>query len=172
MKATDLLKQQHRTAETLFAKIEGGHTDLLEDLASALAAHMTVEHEVFYPAASAIDAQLILESLEEHALAELALKRALATKPDDESFGARIAVLKELVLRHVQQEEGHLFPEAESQLSSEQLEVLGENMEIRFNEVLIEGYAATLPNTYDLTTADLAHAQAANSADAYRQTLA
>ena len=32
MKATDLLKQQHRTVEALFAKIEAGDSSALEQL--------------------------------------------------------------------------------------------------------------------------------------------
>ena len=169
MRATELLRRQHRTVETLFAKIEGGDTDLIEDLANALAAHMTIEHEIFYPVASQVDAQLVIESFEEHSVAELALKRALATDLDDESFIARVAVLRELIRHHVREEEENLFPEAESELSNEQLEALGDWMEIRFNEVLIAGYAVTLPNTFDLTAADLARAQGANSAGGHRQ---
>ncbi len=163
MKATDLLRQQHRTVERLFAKIASGDTDLIEDLASALAAHMTIEHEIFYPAANEIDPRLILESFEAHAVAELALKRVMATDLGDEAFGPRVAVLRELIWNHVQQEEETLLPAAEEQLSRQWLEELGVEMEIRFNTVLVAGYAATFPNTYDITAADLAQAQGGHS---------
>ena len=165
MKATDLLRQQHRTVERLFAKIAAGDTDLIEDLASELAAHMTIEHELFYPEGNAIDARLILESFEAHAVAELALKRVMATDLSDETFGARVAVLRELIWNHVREEEEMLLPAAEEQLSREWLEELGERMEIRFNAVLVAGYAATLPNTYDVTAADLAQARSHSAED-------
>lgn len=158
MKATDLLKQQHRTVEALFAKIEAGEPEALKDLASALAAHMAIEHEFFYPESREVDEDAVLEAFEEHAIAETALKRALATDPEDDCFDARVKVLKELIEHHVEEEEGELFPEVEKELDSAQLEALGEEMETRFDEVLKMGYAAVLPTNYEETTADAAQA--------------
>jgi hemerythrin superfamily protein len=162
MKATDLLKQQHRTVEALFAEIEAGESEALKTLASALAAHMAIEHEFLYPKSREVDEDAILEAFEEHAIAETALKRALATDSEDESFEARVKVLKELIEHHVEEEEGELFPELEKELGSEELEALGIKMEARFEEVLKKGYAAVLPQNYEETTADAA--QAAQSA--------
>jgi len=159
MKATDLLKQQHRNVEALFAKIEAGEPEALKDLASALAAHMAIEHEFFYPESRETDEDAILEAFEEHAIAETALKRALATDPDDESFDARVKVLKELIEHHVEEEEGELFPQVEKEIDSEKLETMGEEMEARFDEVLKKGYAAVLPTNYEETTADAAQAE-------------
>ena len=158
MKATDLLKQQHRTVEALFAKIEAGEPDALKDLASALAAHMAIEHEFFYPEAREVDEDAIAEAFEEHAIAELALKRALALDPEDEAFDARVTVLKELIAHHVEEEENTLFPEVEAETSAEELEAMGARMEKRFDEVLRKGYAKVLPGNYDQTTADIAQA--------------
>ena len=159
MKATDLLKQQHRSVEALFAKIEADEPEALKDLASALAAHMAIEHEFLYPESREVDEDLILEAFEEHSLAEVALKRALATDPEEESFEARITVLKELIEHHVEEEEEELFPELEKALGRERLEALGEQMEERFNEVLKKGYEAVLPENFEETTADLALAE-------------
>jgi hypothetical protein len=159
MKATDLLKQQHRTVEALFAKIEGGEPEALKDLASALAAHMAIEHEFFYPESRDVDEDAILEAFEEHAIAETALKRALALDPEDESFDARVAVLKELIQHHVKEEEGELFPQVEKELEATELEALGARMEKRFEEVLKKGYASVLPPNYEQTTADAAQAE-------------
>jgi hemerythrin superfamily protein len=160
MKATDLLKQQHRTVEMLFAQIEAGKPEALEDLASALAAHMAIEHEFFYPRSREIDEDGILEAFEEHAIAETALKRALATDSEDEAFDARIKVLKELIQHHVEEEESTLFPQVEVEVADEELEALGQGMEARFDEVLSKGYAAVLPRNYEETTADAAQAHA------------
>jgi len=156
MKATDLLKQQHRTVEALFAKIEAGEPEALKDLASALAAHMAIEHEFLYPESREVDEDAILEAFEEHSIAETALKRALATDPEDDSFDARIKVLKELIEHHVEEEEGELFPQVEKEIASDELESLGQQMEARFEQVLKKGYAAVLPQTYEETTADAA----------------
>lgn len=164
MKATDLLKQQHRTVEALFAKIEAGEPEALKDLASALAAHMAIEHELFYPVSREIDEDAILEAFEEHAIAETSLKRALATDPDDETFDARVKVLKELILHHVEEEEGELFPQVEKEIEADELEALGQKMEARFEQVLKKGYASVLPKNYEETTADAAQANAADPA--------
>jgi len=156
MKATDLLKQQHRTVEALFAQIEAGEPEALKDLASALAAHMAIEHEFFYPQSREVDEDAVLEAFEEHAIAETALKRALATDPEDESFDARVSVLKELIEHHVEEEESELIPQIEKEIGSDELEALGEKMEARFEQVLKRGYAAVLPKNYEETTADAA----------------
>jgi hypothetical protein len=164
MKATDLLERQHRNVEALFAKIEAGEPEALKDLASALAAHMAIEHEFFYPASREVDEDAVLEAFEEHSIAETALKRALATDPEDESFDARVKVLKELIQHHVEEEEDELFPEVEKQLGKEELETLGAQMEARFEQVLKKGYAAVLPKNYEETTADAALAKADTAA--------
>lgn len=159
MKATELLEQQHRSVEALFAKIEAGEPEALEDLASALAAHMAIEQEIFYPTVDEIEEDLVLESFEEHSVAEIALKRALATDPEDDSFDARVTVLKELIEHHVEEEEKELFPKVEKALGPERLEALGKKMEARFEEVLQAGYEASLPGNFEDTSADQALAR-------------
>jgi len=156
MKATDLLKQQHRNVEALFAKIEAGEPALLKDLASALAAHMTIEHEFLYPEARGVDEDAVLEAFEEHSIAEVALKRALATDAEDESFDARVKVLKELIEHHVEEEEEELFPQVEKDIDSAELEAIGKKMEARFQEALVKGYEALLPDNFEETAADQA----------------
>ncbi|HEY4157132.1 MAG TPA: hemerythrin domain-containing protein, partial [Polyangiaceae bacterium] len=122
MKATALLKEQHRAVEKLFSQIEGGQQDLLPELANNLAGHMTIEQEIFYPAVRSVARSEISEAFEEHSVAELALKRALALNPEDEQFSARVKVLKELIQQHVKEEEGELFPKVEKKVSAADLE--------------------------------------------------
>jgi hypothetical protein len=58
MKATHLLEKQHRNVEAIFKEMEAGKTDpapLLEQLCDALAAHMAIEQDIFYPAVRALD---------------------------------------------------------------------------------------------------------------------
>src|SRR4051794_26074876 len=111
MKATTLLQRQHNQVKAIFKKLEGGREQpapLLEELANSLAAHMAIEQDIFYPAVRAIDEDMVLESLEEHALAEIALKRLLDTSPDDASFAARVTATRELIEHHVKEEEEDL----------------------------------------------------------------
>lgn len=116
MNATDLLEKQHRVVEQIFERLEAngeggnkGRRDLVEELADKLAAHQVIDEQIFYPEvkkALAEDARKqVLESLEEHALAKIALTRLLATGIDEEPFEARVTALKELIEHHVDGEE-------------------------------------------------------------------
>lgn len=156
MKATKLLESQHREVERIFKTIESGKGDpseLLEQLADALVAHMAIEQQLFYPAAQSADADLILEAFEEHAMAEVGLKRLLAADPFDPSFKAKVSVLKEMIQHHVQEEEKELFPKVEKKLGA-QLEKLGEEMQTMYAEALEEGHEATLTKHAPKTSVD------------------
>lgn len=158
MEATKLLSKQHRKVETLFRKLAGRSPDVEAlgiELANNLAAHMTIEQELFYPAVRDVDSDLVLESYEEHAIAELALKRLLATDGDDPSFQARVTALKELIEHHVKEEEEELFPKVEKALGDERLRSLGKQMKTRFEEVLADGFEAAVPRGFSKTSADL-----------------
>lgn len=158
MKATDLLKKQHRKVEQLFSKLEKGRVGLealATELANELAAHMTIEQELFYPAVQRIAPELIAESLEEHAIAELALKRILHTSSKEkETFHARVVCLKELIKHHVEEEEEELFPKVEKKLGEEALSELGKQMKALFEESLEAGYEALLPKSASKASAD------------------
>ena len=148
MKATTLLEKQHRVVEKLFKKLEGGRSDaaaVLVELANNLAAHMAIEQDIFYPAVKAIDEDLVAEAYEEHSLAELGLKRLLATKPSAASFKARVTACKELIEHHVEEEEHDLFPKVEKKLGEEKLLEMGKAMKARFDEVVASGFEAAVP---------------------------
>ena len=157
MKATSLLESQHRKVEALFKKLEAGRSDpapVLEELANSLAAHMAIEQDIFYPAVKKVDDELINESFEEHALAEVALKRLLATDAEDEAFAARVTALKELIEHHVKEEEEELFPEVEKSVEEAELSTLGKAMKTRFDEVFAAGFEATVPKGMSKTSSD------------------
>src|SRR5437868_428211 len=132
MNAIDLLESQHRDVEDLFSEIEeaknaDAKTELFEQLADSLATHAAIEEHHFYPAVRAKRTEdILLESLEEH----LGIKRILAdlmkTDASDETFDAKIKVLKEQVEHHVEEEEGELFPKVKKLLSAEELDALAQ----------------------------------------------
>jgi hemerythrin superfamily protein len=146
MRATDLLEKQHRKVEATFKKLESGKGDLralVISLANDLAAHMVIEQEIFYPKVKSIKPDLVLESYEEHAIAEFALERLIATKPGAESFQARVTALKELIQHHVEEEESDLFPKVNKAMKDE-LDAMGKAMKARFEEAVEAGYASAL----------------------------
>jgi len=169
MNATSLLESQHRKVEALFAKLEKGKSDpkpVLEELANSLAAHMAIEQDIFYPAIKEVDSDLVNESFEEHALAEVALKRLLATDPEDEAFDARVTALKELIEHHVKEEEEELFPEVQKALGDEVLAKLGKVMKPRFDEVFEAGFEASVPKGMSKTSADVSKQKTAKATKA------
>lgn len=157
MKATALLEKQHRKVKTIFNKLEKGRGDAMElmtELANDLAAHMAIEQEIFYPAVQHLDDDTIREAYEEHALAEVALKRLLGTDPESPSFKARVVAAKELIEHHVQEEEEELFPKVEKKLGDDALNALGKQMKARFEEVMEAGFEASVPRGFARTSAD------------------
>jgi hemerythrin superfamily protein len=138
MDAIDLLKSQHREVEKLFSKIEGAKSPrekekLFGQLADALAGHATIEEHQFYPSVRAKRTEdILLESLEEH----LGIKRVLADLLEldakDETFEAKITVLKEQVEHHVGEEEKDLFPKVRKLFDKDELQALGEKMHAEF----------------------------------------
>jgi len=158
MDAIKLLEKQHRKVEAILKKLERGNAaaaELVEELANNLAAHMAIEQEILYPAVQSVDKKLISESFEEHALAEVSLKRLLATDPEADEFKARATALRELIQHHVEEEETELFPKVEKKLGEEKLEQLGTQMKRRFAEVLNEGFEAAVPRGFARTSADV-----------------
>jgi hemerythrin-like domain-containing protein len=133
MNAIKLLESQHREMEKMFAQIEkaktGAKKKLFERLADSLAMHAAIEEHQFYSAVRAKRTEdILLESLEEH----LGIKRVLAdlmgVAADDQTFDAKLKVLKEQVEHHVKEEETDLFPKARKVLGAEALEALGQNL--------------------------------------------
>ena len=167
MNATSLLERQHRKVEALFKKLESGRSDpgpVLEELANSLAAHMAIEQDIFYPAIREVDSDVVNESYEEHSLAEVALKRLLATDPEDETFHARVTALKELIEHHVEEEEQELFPQVEKALGEDTLETLGKSMKKMFDEVFAAGFEASVPRGMAKTSADVSKRKVAKRA--------
>ncbi len=149
MKATTLLERQHRKVEAILKKLESGRagaSELLQELANDLAAHMAIEQEIFYPAVR-----------EEHAIAELALKRLLSVSPTAPTFAARVTALKDLIEHHVEEEEEELFPKVEKKMDSDELKELGNRMKVAFEQASRRGFESLVPKTMATTSADLAN---------------
>lgn len=134
MDAIDLLKSQHREVEDLFSKIEKSRDAVKKDqlftkLADSLAIHATIEEHHFYPAVKEKRTEdILLEALEEHLGIKRVLSDLLDTEIDDETFDAKITVLKEQVEHHVGEEETDLFPKVQKLFDAEQLEAIGQAM--------------------------------------------
>ena len=147
MKATDLLKQQHKEVQALFKKVENTENArerrrLMEEIATALEGHTTIEEEMFYPAVRGLETQkaeeMVLEAYEEHHVVKLVLAELPQVDPEDERFEAKMTVLSELVEHHADEEEDEMFKTAKK-IGDDELDDLGTRMEARFNEVTGQG---------------------------------
>jgi hemerythrin superfamily protein len=133
MSAIDFLEEDHRQVEDFFEeyeKLEDGSAkaQLALKICMALQVHTQIEEEIFYPAArEAIEKpELIDEAVVEHAAAKKLISEIEDMQPEDELYDARVKVLQEQVLHHVEEEEGELFPQVES--SELDVEALGKKM--------------------------------------------
>jgi hemerythrin-like domain-containing protein len=118
--ALDLLAQEHRAVEALFAGFERvskkgtrGVRGLVARLVDELALHTAIEEQVLYPfARSAIPAlrDRLLQSLEEHNLVKRILREIESLAPGDPHLAPKVRVLAENVRFHVTEEEDELFP--------------------------------------------------------------
>jgi iron-sulfur cluster repair protein YtfE (RIC family) len=119
MDVTKLLEADHRKVEELFEQIDAAEgeerTPLIDELSSALKAHMELEEQVFYPAMEPVTgAESVEEGEKEHELARKSLAEMLALAPDEPGFGAAMEAVKAGIEHHVEEEEGEIFPQLRS----------------------------------------------------------
>lgn len=150
--ATDLLKKQHGEVKALFKRIEKaraqtGKLEYFDQLAANLAAHDTIEREIFYPACEKAMGMIDLlgEALVEHGVVEFSLYQADQARKDA-TFSFKCQVLSEIVEHHVKEEEEEFFPKVEKALGREALLELGARMKERFEQAVAEDYHPTLNN--------------------------
>ena len=96
-----------------------------------LTVHTYIENEVMYPRVRALLPDLeedVLESYEEHHVADVLVMELAGMKPDAERFTAKTTVLIENVLHHVEEEEQEWFPKVREGLGRKQLQDLGAEM--------------------------------------------
>ena len=145
-KATDLLKQDHKTVKGLFrsykeAKENGdgrAKRRLFLAIDKELSIHAIVEEEIFYPAVRKQDKEqkdMVLEAREEHGIVKTLLSQLRDLGGGDETFDAKMKVLMEAVEHHADEEEDEMFPEAEK-LGDDRLRRLGAEIAARKEQLM------------------------------------
>jgi hemerythrin superfamily protein len=148
--ATKLLKQDHEKVKSLFEEADelsdratAKRRAIFEEIRTELTVHAKIEEEIFYPAMQKSRdkeaKEQVLEAFEEHAIAKMLIKQLEESDAGDETFKAKLKVLKDVILHHAKEEEKEMFPEAKKILSSDQLEELGAQMENRKQQLLAMG---------------------------------
>ncbi|AII07733.1 hemerythrin HHE cation binding domain-containing protein [Rhodococcus wratislaviensis] len=133
-----LLKNDHKEIRKLFrdfrgagpnARVEKGR--IVDEIIEALTVHTYIENEGMYPEVRDLAPDLeddILESYEEHHVADVLVVELAAMKPDDERFDAKTTVLIESVEHHIEEEEQEWFPKVREELGRKQLREMGARM--------------------------------------------
>ena len=127
----ELLNQDHREVEQLFAQFESTQDfDIALQICAELTVHATVEEEIVYPVLERIDAETEQEAEEEHAEAKELIARIQAMEPGDPELVATVMKLKAGIEHHVEEEEGEAWPKMQAE-AGEQLDELGTAVEER-----------------------------------------
>ncbi len=140
--AIDFLKEQHREVEKLFREFDEAsdrafkrRQRIFEEISHKLSCHARIEEKIFYPEGKPVDKDFTLESYEEHDVMKSLLRKISHTEPSDESFKAKMTVLKEVVEHHVKEEENEFFPRMTKELGEDRLLALGSEMKKEFEKL-------------------------------------
>jgi hypothetical protein len=143
----ELLKKDHKKVSDLLKRLDdteesdaSTREELFPQLKTELETHAELEETIFYPALKENEEtkEITLEAYEEHNAVKTLLQELEDTEKDDETWAAKLTVLKENVEHHVKEEEGEMFKKARKVLKKDERESLGD----RLNEAKMERGAA------------------------------
>ncbi|MFC4787229.1 hemerythrin domain-containing protein [Nocardioides sp. MAHUQ-72] len=133
-----MLKDDHKQILSTFKDFENAGEDahktkgrLVEKMIELLTVHTYIENEVMYPRVRELVPALeddVLESYEEHHVADVLVVELSAMQPTDERFTAKTTVLIENVRHHIEEEENEWFPQVREALGRKVLQELGADM--------------------------------------------
>ena len=133
-----LLKDEHKQIRKAFRDFEkagpqahAAQGRAVDRIIELLTVHTFIENEVMYPRVRELLPDLeddVLESYEEHHVADVLVVELAAMKPDAERFVAKTTVLIENVEHHIAEEEDEWFPKVRAGLGRKQLQELGAAM--------------------------------------------
>jgi hemerythrin superfamily protein len=134
-----LLKADHKEIRRLFREFQAAGDNavktkarLVDRIIGLLTMHTYIENGVMYPEVRALLPDLeqdVLESYEEHHVADVLCVELAATPADSERFNAKTMVLIENVSHHIENEEQNWFPKVRAGLSRTQLREIGAKLE-------------------------------------------
>jgi len=133
-----LLKDDHKEIRRLFREFQAAgdgaakkKQGLVDKIIELLTVHTYIENEVMYPRVRELLPDLeddVLESYEEHHVADVLVVELAALTPADERFDAKTTVLIESVTHHIEEEEQDWFPKVRAGLGRKVLQELGAEM--------------------------------------------
>jgi iron-sulfur cluster repair protein YtfE (RIC family) len=140
MDGLKLLKDDHKDVKSLLAKLDETteraiktRAQMLQTLKRKLTVHETIEEEILYPALERYAAthEISLEGYEEHHVVDEIMAELEATPVEDETWGAKLTVMKENLEHHIEEEESDMFPKARRVMGANELSRLGDDLAAR-----------------------------------------
>jgi hemerythrin-like domain-containing protein len=145
-KSTDaivVLKEDHREIKRVFAEFDKAgdaatktKQRLVDRMIELLTVHTYIENEVMYPRVRELLPDLeddILESYEEHHVADVLVAELAGMSASDERFTAKTTVLIENVRHHMDEEEEEWFPQVRQGLGRKALQEIGQELLVAKN---------------------------------------
>ncbi|MGI1846288.1 hemerythrin domain-containing protein [Rhodococcus ruber] len=131
-----VLKEDHKEIRKLFREFRGADDDeekgrIVGRIIELLTVHTYIENEGMYPEVRSLLPDLesdILESFEEHHVADVLVMELAGMKPGAERFDAKTTVLIENVEHHIEEEEEEWFPKVREALGRKKLQEIGARM--------------------------------------------
>jgi len=145
MNALTLLKRDHAEVKRILQKLDrttdrGAKTreELFTKVKLELEVHEAIEEEIFYPTLREHPKakEIVLEGLEEHHVVNGIVAEMGVVPFDDETWGAKLTVMKENVEHHIDEEESEMFSRARQVLDKSELDELGVRMEARKGQLM------------------------------------
>ena len=134
-----ILKADHKEIRDLFRKFQAAGDNAVKtkekiagQIIELLTVHTYIENEVMYPEVCALLPDLkddVLESYEEHHVADVLCMELAGMPAGAERFDAKATVLIENVTHHIEEEEQDWFPKVRAGLHRKQLQELGARLE-------------------------------------------
>ncbi|MGN6160168.1 MAG: hemerythrin domain-containing protein [Marmoricola sp.] len=133
-----LLRNDHKEMRKVFRDFQAAGENatatkgrLVKKMIELLTVHTYIENEVMYPRVRELLPDLeadVLESYEEHHVADVLVMELAAMKPTDERFTAKTTVLIENVTHHMEEEEQEWFPKVREGLGRKALQEMGADL--------------------------------------------
>lgn len=154
MFATDFLVQSHRDIEELLREVpEAEEADVMaqkrKDLADMLMAHFFAMSEVFFSVAEQFaNENAIPRALEEQAAITYMLWRLMQAPLDRAVFQARLDVLRDMLMNHMEEQESELFLAVRNDINKQDHYRLGDKTQKSYEEALRIGYAPLMAKQF------------------------
>jgi len=145
MDALTLLKEDHDKVKKILSDLDSTtergvktRQELFAKVKNELQVHEAIEEEIFYPALKEHPKakEPVLEGYEEHNVVDMVMHEIEGAPFDDETWGAKLTVMKENVEHHIEEEENEMFKQARQVFDRQDLEDLGDRMQSRKQELL------------------------------------